>query len=156
GGTGGKQVDPMAEMRKAMAKMSPEQQTQMAAMMGKMGGKVGMTPAGAMRICYTKEMLENEANLNQQKDKKCTSTIKEKSARKIVADFKCEDGTSGSSIFTIKDTSNYTGDVNVTDKSGQKSKMSLNGKFVSNDCGDVKPFNTAMPAVKPKTATPSN
>ncbi|MBI2521243.1 MAG: DUF3617 domain-containing protein [Bdellovibrio sp.] len=162
GGADGKQVDPMAEMRKAMAKMSPEQQKQMAAMMGKMGGRMGMTPGGAMRICYTKEMLENEANLNQQKDKKCTSTIKEKSAKKIVANFKCEDGTSGNSIFTIQDTSNYSGDVDVTDKSGQKSKMSLKGKFVSNDCGDVKPFNTAMPATakpvvppaKTKTATP--
>ncbi len=140
-GADGKQTDPMAEMRKAMAGMSPEQQKQMAGVMGKMGGgKMGIAPGGGMQVCYTKEMLENEANLNQQKDKKCTTTVKEKSASKVIADFKCDDGTSGTSNFTIKDSSNYNGIVDVTDKTGKKSKMTFNGKFASNDCGDVKPM----------------
>ena len=145
-----------------MAGMSPEQQKQMAGMMGKMG-KMGMSPGGAMRMCYTKEMMENEGNLNQQKDKKCTNTVREKSASKIVIDFKCDDGTSGTSIMTIKDSTHYTANVDMTDKTGQKSKMSLNGKFVDSDCGDIKPLTAATtapvkpvipPTAKPKTTTP--
>ena len=55
----------MAEMRKAMAKMSPSSKTD-----GRHDGKMVESGHDACRsdaICYTKEMLENEANLNQQK-----------------------------------------------------------------------------------------
>lgn len=146
-GGGDGQPDPMAQMREAMAGMSPEQQKQMMAMMGKMrgGAGLGVNDKGGIttKVCYTKEMLENEASLAQQKDKKCTTNIKEKTAKKVVLDFKCEDGTMGDGVWTIEEPTKFLGLMNVTDKKGQKNKMTFKGKFASNDCGTVKPFNSS-------------
>ena len=63
----GKVTDPHAKMAAAMAKMSPEQNKQMQAMMAKMSAKAGYGEGGSpfgfgehgLQVCYTNEMLKN-------------------------------------------------------------------------------------------------
>jgi len=157
-GADGGQKDPMAEMHKAMAGMSPEQKKQMAAMMGKVGsmgsmgamgtkGKMpapamGLSPAGNIQVCYTKEMLENEESITKQQGKKCKTDITKKTSTNVVANFKCEDGTSGVSNWTIKNATSYLGKVDIKDKDGKKTHMTFNGKFAKADCGNIKPKTT--------------
>ncbi len=138
--SGGKEIDPMAEVKKAMAKMSPEQKKQMEAMMKKMGKKVELGDSGGFKVCYTKEMLAKDENIAKQKNKKCKTSDLVRAENKIKMNFECEDGTKGTGIWTIIDKESYKGDMDMTSAQGKSGKVIFNGKFSKKDCGTVKPI----------------
>lgn len=132
----GKEMNPAAQMQKAMANMPPERKKMMMEMMSKMNS--GMSPDGGMQVCYTKKSLEKPEALAQKQDKNCKTTIVTQTPTKVVTNFKCENGSSGDGTFTMKDSESYLGVMNLDNK-GKKSTIKYEGKFVSADCGSVKP-----------------
>lgn len=133
----GKKIDPSAEMKKAMAKLSPEQRQQMAAMMGQQGAM--LSPEGT-KVCYTKEMLSMEESIARtDKNEKCKTSKVKATSKRVETTFVCEDGTKGDAVWTVENAKLYKGLVNITEKTGQTSKINYTGKFASSDCGKVKP-----------------
>lgn len=130
--SGGKEINPSAEMEKAMAQMPEAQKKKMQAMMG--------AQDGGMNVCYSKEMLEKPEKLGSQKDKKCDTKVITQTSNKVVSTFKCEDGTKGDGTWKITSPSAYTGLMNIVSSKGEKSQINYTANFLAKDCGKVEPL----------------
>lgn len=136
----GKEIDPQAEIKKALEKMPENQRQQMEKMITDLSKGNYNLKKGIIQVCYTKEMLEDEENLAKHGDKKCQTTVKEKSSSHIVTTFKCDDGESGEANFTIKTPTTYTGIVKINNLKGKDGEINYSGTFTSKNCGKVKPI----------------
>ena len=139
-----KSDNPAIEQMKArMAAMSPEQRAQMQKLMP------GMAPGGApnsVRVCITKEQAARE--LTPDNDGRCTRTNVVRSGDTTRFDFSCKSAhsdVSGHGSFTrISDnayTASSTADM-VTKSTATHMQTDIASKFISSDCGDVKPIVT--------------
>ncbi len=140
----GKETDPTAHMKAALAKMSPEQRKHVEEMMGKMGGAHGAPPVGlgkdgGVQVCYTPAMLANPQGMaNQHAPSGCKSRVIEHSALKLSVEFQCEDGSKGKGAWsTTSDT--FEGKMELDSPKSGKSVVRNKGKFLSADCGKLKP-----------------
>ena len=137
----------MAEMRKQMAAMPPEQRKQIEAMMAKQG--VGMGPGGnSMRMCLTREMVERNEIPAAQGD--CRITQQSRSGNTMKAAFACTNPpATGESQVTFHSPESYAMksvvNTTVTGKP-EKTTMEGAGKWLGADCGSIKPV--APPAKK--------
>lgn len=135
----------MAEAQKQMASMPPEQRKMMADMMAKQGISMGSGGApAAMKMCISKEMAErNEVAAHQQGD--CTHTTSPRTGNTMKFSFVCTKPPSsgeGQVTFTGSDAYSMKMDMTSTAK-GKPEKMSMDatGKFLSADCGNIKPMS---------------
>jgi hypothetical protein len=136
--TGGKEINPSAEIEKAMAQMPEAQKKKMQDMMGKM--KAAPAQDGGMNVCYSKAMLEKPEKLGTQKDKECDTKVITQTSSKVVTNFKCEDGTKGDGTWKITSSSAYTGLMNIVSPKGEKSQINYTANFLATDCGKVQPI----------------
>lgn len=146
GDTGAKMAAAQEQMQKAMASMSPEQRKQMEKMMAQQG--VNMQPGAAgggmsTRICITKEMAaRNEAPAQQQGD--CKRESMQKNGNTTKFKFTCsKPPSSGEGEVTMHSPESYTMKMKMSrDVKGRPEQMTMDaqGKFVSSDCGSVKPI----------------
>lgn len=121
----GKTIDPIAEMKKTMAKLPKEQQAQMMAM---------LKNNNAAQICFTKEMIEKPENFKFDKKGKCTHKLLKQTSNKMEMSLNCDDGTSGTGVMDIINSSEYIMVVNSKGPKGQTAKTTQNGKFLKADC----------------------
>jgi hypothetical protein len=135
----------MAQMQQQMAGMSAAQRKQMEEMMGKQGMVMpSSSPAGmSIKMCVTKEMVERK-QMPMQQQGKCTYTSTSQGAGTTKTTFVCtEPPSSGEGLFTAQGDSAYTMKLTTasTGKDGPRN-MTINssGKWLSSDCGSVKPF----------------
>ncbi|WP_332774558.1 DUF3617 domain-containing protein [Polaromonas sp.] len=135
----------MADMQKQMAGMPPEQRKQMQDMMGKQGMAMGQGGAGGMsvKMCMTKEMAErNEMPAQQQGD--CKTTHSPRSGNTMKFAYTCaQPPSSGEGQITyVSDTAYTMKMVTTTTVKGKAEKMNMDasGKWLSADCGNVKPI----------------
>jgi hypothetical protein len=136
----------MAQMQKQAAAMSPEERKQMEAMMA--GHSMQMGPgrdgAMAMKICMTKEMAERNDIPAGRGD--CKTTQKQRSGNTLKVAFTCTNpASSGNSQITFDGPEAYTskGDITSTvDGKPQTMTMEGRGKWLSADCGSVKPIQS--------------
>jgi hypothetical protein len=130
----------------ALAQMPPQQRAQVEAMM-KRGGGAG-APMTA-RSCVTRESLD--AGALGQTDKACTSKVVSSSSSKQVLHMVCKHGnniTEGDVTMERADGEHVSGTVVMKMNVGGEnhdSKMTFSNKWISADCGDVKPV---MPSLK--------
>jgi hypothetical protein len=130
----GKEHDPLAEMRAAVAKMPPEQRKEVEA---SLRGQLGNVTDKGTEICYSQKSFEQVAMAKPAEN--CESKIIEDSATKFRSTFSCKDGSKGDSNFNISGDNQIAGTINVTTASGDKTSVKNNMKFVSQDCGGLKP-----------------
>ena len=137
----------MAEMQKQAAAMSPEDRKQMEAAMAGHPMQMGASRDGgmAMKICMTKEMVERNDIPASRGD--CKTTQKQRSGNTLKVAFTCTNPPStGSSQITFNGAESYTskGDITSTvDGKPQTMTMEGRGKWLSADCGSVKPMQSA-------------
>lgn len=146
GEQGAKMAAAMEQMQKQMAAMSPEQRKQMQDMMAKQG--VNMAPGGtgggmAVRVCITKEMAaRNEAPAQPQGD--CKQEQMQKTGNTMKFKFTCsKPPSSGEGEITQNSPESYTMNMKVNrEVKGKPEQMTMEaqGKWVSSDCGSVKPI----------------
>ena len=147
GEQGAQMAAAQAEMQKQLASMPPEQRKMMQDMMAKQG--VGMTPGAgagmAVRICITKEMAaRNEAPSSNQGD--CKQEHMQRSGNTTKFKFTCANPpSSGEGQVTLHNPESYSMKMNVTSQPTKNNKggnmtMDAQGKFISSDCGSVKPI----------------
>ncbi len=146
GDQGAKMAAAQEQMQKQMASMSPEQRKQMEKMMGQHG--VGMSPGApgggmATRICITREMAaRNEAPAQHQGD--CKQEQMQKSGNTTKFKFTCtKPPSTGEGEVTVHSAESYTMKMKMSrDVKGKPEQMTMDaqGKFVSSDCGSIKPI----------------
>lgn len=128
----GKKINVSEQISQAMAKLTPEQQKKMQAMMGNMAGPQGT------RTCFTQEMLTPEQMLKQQSRKKCDMKFTSNTPSLVAGTFQCEDGTKGDMKWESAPEM-MKGTINMDSPKRGKGLINLRGKFLTSDCGKVKP-----------------
>lgn len=123
-----------AQMTQQMARMPPAQRAQMEAMMNNMG--VGITPSGATRVCVTDEMAKDPMPAAMPDGCKGSSKV---SGRTVSFEYSCQDGAHGRGEFSYPDDRSYTGWTDGTVR-GRHTRVEHAGRWISADCGSVKPL----------------
>lgn len=134
----------MAEMQKQMAAMPPEQRKMMQDMMAKQGVARGAGGPGNIlaKICMTQDMIERNELPSQQGD--CKSSTSPRSGNTMKMAFTCtQPPSSGEGTVTFVSPEAYT--MKMVMKStvqGKPETMTMDGggKWLSADCGAVKPL----------------
>lgn len=134
----------MAQMKAELEKMPPEQRKMMEEMMAKQGvamGGGGAAP-GAIRYCVSKEQAER-GDVPQDADGRCKRDSMERSGSTMRFKFSCTNPpSSGTGEITLSGDKAYAMkmvvDSTVQGKP-QRMEMQQNGRWVSADCGTLKP-----------------
>jgi hypothetical protein len=134
----------MAESQKQMAAMPPEQRKMMQDMMAKQGLSMGPGAGGnmAVKICMSKEMVERNELPAQQGE--CKTTHSPRTGNTMKMSFACtQPPSSGEGTVTFVSPEAYT--MKMTMKSmtqGKPETMTMDGggKWLSADCGNIKPL----------------
>ena len=132
----------MAEMQKQMAAMPPEQRKQMEAAMASRGVKMGANGTTA-KVCISKEQAARAAEPHMNGN--CTNSDVQRSGKTVKFKFECTAprASSGEGEWTFVSDKSYTGKVTTTSTiAGKPQQMTIDmgGKWLSADCGDVKPY----------------
>lgn len=145
GDMGSKMAAAQAEMQKQLAAMPQEQRKQMEKMMADKG--VSMAPGGApdggmaARVCISKEMAARNEPPAQQGD--CKQEQLQKSGNTTRFKFSCsKPQTTGEGEVTLHNPESYTMKMKTSSQVKGKAEnmtMDAQGKWLSNDCGNLKP-----------------
>lgn len=132
----------MSDMQQQMASMPPEQRKMMEQMMAQQGMGMG-TPGKSVKVCITKEQAER--NEVPQQEGNCTQQVVQRTGNTVKVKFSCTGNppTSGESEVTFSSPTTYTGKSVVdTMVNGKPERMTMDqsGKWLSADCGNVKPM----------------
>ena len=140
----------MADMQKQMAAMPPEQRKQMESMMASRGVKMSTDGSGAttVKVCISKEeaakLPEARMNLGQ-----CVQKDIQRSGNTMKFKYECtQPPSTGEGEVTFISDKAYSGKTLMTSQQGgkpQQMTMSMQGKWLSADCGSVKP-SPSLPA----------
>lgn len=139
----GKMGQEMARAQQEMANMPPEQRKMMQDMMAKQGVTMGKQGPGniGMKVCMTKEMVERN-EMPSQKDG-CKQTTSPRSGKTMKISFTCTNPpSSGEGQITFVSPEAYTMNMTmntVAEGRPQKMNMDASGKWLSADCGAIKP-----------------
>jgi hypothetical protein len=139
----GKMGQDMAKAQQRMASMPPEQRKMMEDMMAKQGVSIGSGGPGSIgtKVCMTREMTERN-EFPSQKDG-CKQTASPRSGNTMKISFTCTNPpSSGEGQITFVSPESYTMNMTMTTAAGgnpQKVNMDAAGKWLSADCGTLKP-----------------
>ena len=139
----------MAKMEKQLAAMPPEQRKMMQDMMAKQGVGMGAAAGGGtagggtvVKVCITKEMADKQ-HLPSQTQGDCTTTLSDKTATSLKMNFVCKNPpSSGEGVYTFASDTAYSMKMKMNrDMKGKPETMTMdaNGKWLSGDCGAIKP-----------------
>jgi hypothetical protein len=142
GDAGAKMAAAQAQMQQQLASMPPEQRKMMQDMMAKQGVNMAPGAGGGMaaRICVTREMAaRNQPPAQGRGD--CKQEQMQKSGNTTKFKFTCTNPpSSGEGTVTLHNPESYSMNMKVQG-GGQQGQMTMDaqGKWLSNDCGSVKP-----------------
>ena len=136
----------MAQMQKQMESMPPEQRKRIEEMMASRGVKTGAQGTTA-KFCLSKEQAAKGAEPHMSGD--CSRQDLTRSGNTIKYSFECSKPRpmKGEGEMTFASDKAYSGRSTVSSQvNGQPRQMSMemSGKWLSADCGDIKPMT--MPA----------
>jgi hypothetical protein len=144
GEMGAKMAAAQAEMQKQLAALPPAQRKQMEDMMAQQGMNIGAGAGGGMsvRICISKEMAaRNEPPAQHQGN--CKQEYSQRSGNTTRFKFVCTNpASSGEGEVTLHSAETYSMKMTTTSQvKGRPEQMSTDaqGKWLSNDCGNIKP-----------------
>lgn len=136
----------MTEAQKQLASMPPDQRKMMEDMMAKQGVGMGKgADSTVMKVCMTKEMVERNEVATQQGD--CKHTSSPRSGNTMKFSFVCtKPPSSGEGQVTFASPQAYAMKMTLNSTANgkpEKMNMDATGKFLSGECGNIKPI--AMP-----------
>jgi hypothetical protein len=144
---GARMEQEMARMQQEMASMPPERRKMMEGMMGKQGmpGGAGGGAATTVRVCMTKEMAERNDFGSAREG--CRNSVSPRTGNSMKYSFSCTNPpSSGEGLVTFLSPEEFTSQMTLsTTAQGRTDKVSMEGrgKWLSADCGTVKPASTA-------------
>ncbi len=131
----------MSQMQEQLASLPPEQRQMMEQMMAAQG--VSMGPSGnTVKVCITEEDAARDEV--PQMDGDCSQQVVERSGNTVKVTFSCagDPPTSGEGEVTFISPKAYTGKAvinTVVDGKPERMNIEQTGKWLSADCGDIKP-----------------
>lgn len=134
----------MSAVQQHMANMSPEQRQQMQKMMQDHGVQLDVGAGGALqtRLCMTREMAERKEFPVQQGD--CRQTFTQQSATRGHIAFTCtKPKVSGEGDVIADSDTSYRARMKIRSEEqgrNQTVDMDVTGKWLSADCGNVRPI----------------
>lgn len=133
--TGGKKMNPQAEMQKMMEKIPEAQRKQMMEMMtsaAKKSGNPGFLDLS--RVCLTKEMIKDGTIVGKDAIQNCEHKVISRDSKQMKSSYKCEGGSKGEMEWNFVSSTSYTGRANVEDNAGRKTLIEYKGKHISDKC----------------------
>lgn len=134
----------MAKMQAQMASLPPEQRQRIQQMMGNSG--ISFSETG-MRMCLTAASLERNG-VPMENRPGCTTQVKTRTPQRWVASAVCTQPPSSGEVEALFESpTSYLVNVKGTrsDQGQQKPfSMSMRYRFISADCGSVKPIDEVM------------
>src|SRR5690606_1772779 len=132
----------MREMQKQLANMPEAQRKMIEEMLASQGISKG-ADGTSVKMCMTKEQIERVEQ--HQQDEYCTQEIIEQGKNKYKINFNCTGNppVHGSGEMHLINPKNYTGNSTfTTETQGKKEVMTMSqvGKWLSADCGNIKPM----------------
>jgi hypothetical protein len=127
-----------------LAKMTPQQRAQVEAMMKSRMGAAGAPQTNTSKSCLTSESFKNAMAMGQ-RNENCTQKLMSSSSSMQNIHMECTQGKTnmvGDLMIERIDSEHAKGNV-VMKTSGEQAmnmKMSFTAKWLSADCGDVKPL----------------
>ena len=135
----------MPDASEHMKSMSPEKRAQFEAMMKQRGLATGGD--GGVQVCYTRDMLERSPWADQQTG--CKVSFSHRDAALWRWHTSCQQFASESDgEVAFQNRESYTVKVTSVSKMGGKarnSRITMTGKWLSADCGAVKPLTPPTP-----------
>ena len=137
----------MEQMKARMAAMPPDQREAMEKMMASHGIGMAAGAPNTVRICVTKEQADR--GFKPEDNGHCTRSNVRTSGSTTSFDFACKSehsSVTGHGSFTAQGDSAFTAATtadNVSPKMTMHIQSEIAGRFVSADCGDVKPMQTS-------------
>lgn len=133
----------MAEAQKQLASMPPDQAKMMADMMAKQGVGMGKGAGStAIRVCMSKDMVERNEVATQQGDCQHTNSLRAGNTMKF--SFVCtQPPSSGEGQVTFVSPEAYAMKMTLNSTANgkpEKMNMDATGKFLSAECGNIKPI----------------
>lgn len=129
------------DMADRLKNMPPERRAQIEAMMKQRGIDAS---GNTLKVCHTRESLDSKTFVNPHLDCKTTYTSRTDTSWKSHTSCPSSHLESDGEI-TFLNSENYTVKTSSTMQSGGQTKLShttSTGKWLSADCGDVKPIST--------------
>jgi hypothetical protein len=145
--SGGEMEKGLAQARQEMANMPAEQRKMMEEAMAKQGVKLGAAGPGGIsaRMCMTREMAERNEVAPPRGD--CKTTRQQRTGNTMKVAFTCTNPpSSGDGQITFVSPEAYTMKMTVNSTVAGKAEtmnMDASGKWLSADCGSVKPMGPA-------------
>jgi len=129
------------DMSERLKNMPPERRAQVEAMMKQRGiGAAG----NVMKVCQTREMLDSKHFVNSLAN--CKITYSTRTDRSWKSHTSCPQSQLESDVdIVFLNPENYTTKTTSIIQSGGQTKtshMTMTGKWLSADCGDIKPIST--------------
>ena len=142
----GKLEKAMEMMKRQMEAMPAAQKQMIEAMMKKQGASIGANSTN-LKVCLTKQQAEKiqiPRGPNGQGEK-CTQEVVKQTSKYIKIKFSCEGSaaTKGESEVTLTNPNNYKVKTTMTttiEGKKQETKIDQTGKWLTADCGAIKPF----------------
>jgi hypothetical protein len=133
-GKDGKEMDPVAKIQEALAKIPESQRKKMMEMMGEVGS-ASLKPKG-MEVCFTEQMIKDPSSLASQAnmERKCETKITSQTEKEVKMNISCKDGTKGNAHFKIPQETTYSGVIDMESPERGKNSLTLNGKFLHSMC----------------------
>jgi hypothetical protein len=134
----------MAQMKERLAAMPPDQRRMVEAHMAARGVGMGGAPH-SVRVCISKEQADRGFVPDREDDGKCTRRELGRSGNQVDFAYSCDEGDTritghGSAVFGDPKSFSVTTESDVKSPSHPMHlSSSIVGRFVSSDCGDVKP-----------------
>jgi hypothetical protein len=126
----------------ALAQMSPEQRAQVQARMA--AAMERSNKPDVTRSCITDKTLQRGLDFNEQERPNCKRTTISSTSSQIDVRMECtgEQKMNGTFHFEAVDRQTIHGNINMVVSSGANAmtiKRTMQGKWLGNDCGNVKP-----------------
>ena len=129
------------DMSERLKNMPPERRAQVEAMMKERGVDASGNIA---KVCQTREMLDSKHFANSVPD--CKTTFSSRTNSSWKSHTSCaQNHIESDAEMIFSDPENYTVKIASTTQSGgqtKKTHMTMTGKWLSAECGDVKPLST--------------
>ena len=142
----GQMQSAMAMMQKQLATMAPDQRQAMQQMLERNGVQMNIGAGGALttRICMTKEMIQRKEFPVAEGD--CKQKVTQQSASRMKIAFSCtKPPTSGEGELTLDSDTSYRAKMHIKGMQGgqqQDVDMDVTGKWLSTDCGKLRPISS--------------
>jgi hypothetical protein len=142
-GNGGIQAA-MAEMRKQMAAMAPDQRQALEQALAGQGVQLNLAPGGGIvtKVCVTPEMAKR-ADLPMQQQGDCTYSRSPAVGGKVKFSFACNNPrTTGDGEVAFTSDTSYTMKARIVPGSGggEVVTMDSSAQWLGGDCGGIKPL----------------